>query len=251
MICPRILTIAGSDSGGGAGIQADIRTISVLGGHAMCAVTAVTAQNSMGVTAARVMDADFVVAQIDSVISDFGVDAIKIGMLGSADIANAIAEYFSKLNNIPMIFDPVMVATSGHQLADSDTIAAFEKLMHYALLITPNLPEYDRLLENRAMDQFPCDILLKGGHGEDDILTDKLLRSGVEVLQWKSDRIDTQHNHGTGCTLSAAIATFIGLGFDINDAISKARDYVIASILCAPQIGAGHGPMGVPRDFNI
>lgn len=245
----RILSIAGSDSGGGAGIQADVRTISRLGGHAMTAITAVTAQNSLGVHAVEIMSADFVVAQIDAVVRDFGVDAIKIGMMGSADIAHAVADYIENLHAVPVIFDPVMVATSGDMLADEDTITAFEKLMKFAVLITPNLPEYDKLLETIPLDQFPCDILLKGGHGKDDILVDRLLRSGEEVNHWQSKRIETVHSHGTGCTLSSAIATYVGQGKNMIDAIGKAREYVRASILAAPKLGAGHGPMGIPAEI--
>lgn len=244
---PKILSIAGSDSGGGAGIQADIRTISNIGGHAMTAITAITAQNSVGVHAIQIMSADFVISQIDAVVSDFGVDVIKIGMLGSAEIGHALADYIDNMQNVPIIFDPVMVATSGALLADNDTISAFARLMKYAALATPNLPEYDRLLENCAADKFPCDMLIKGGHGHDNILIDRLMRRGNEVASWQSERIDTIHTHGTGCTLSSAIASYVGLGDNMVDAIGKARDYVRSSILSAPNIGAGHGPMGIPK----
>lgn len=247
----RILSIAGSDSGGGAGIQADIRTITRLGGHAMTAITAVTAQNSVGVHAVKIMNAEFVIAQIDAVVGDFGVDAIKLGMMGSADIVLAVAGYIEKLDPIPVVFDPVMIATSGVVLADGHTIAAFEKLMEFSTLITPNLPEYDKLLETISADKFPCDVLLKGGHGSDEILVDTLLQSGKAIEQWQSKRIDTSHSHGTGCTLSAAIATYIGQGKNLTEAIGQAREYVRASILAAPQYGVGHGPMGMPTDFDI
>lgn len=245
----RILSIAGSDSGGGAGIQADIRTITRLGGHAMTAVTAITAQNSVGVNAVLLMDADMVVAQIDAVIQDFGVDAIKIGMAGSSGTVLAIAKYISTLKAVPIIFDPVMVASSGAQLASDEVIDAFEALMQSATLITPNIPEFERLSQNITMKNYPCDVLIKGGHGDDHILTDRLMRRGQEIYSWEGDRIDTQHNHGTGCTLSAAIATYMGRGDDVVGAIDKARNYVRASLQCTPNIGAGHGPMGVPSSW--
>ncbi len=247
MTISRILTIAGSDSGGGAGIQADARVISALGGHAMTAITAITAQNSLGVHAAMIMDVDLVIAQARAVCDDFGVDAIKIGMLGSADIAHAVANFLEQFDDIPIIFDPVMVATSGDMLADEDTIAAFGKIMCCSTLVTPNIPEYERLKE--VIDDFPCDILLKGGHGNDAILIDKLLSKNP--MQWQDERIDTVHSHGTGCTLSAAIATFMGQGIELYDAIAQARKFVRASLLSAPEIGDGNGPMGIPQDFKL
>ncbi len=246
MTIARILSIAGSDSGGGAGIQADVRVISALGGHAMTAITAITAQNSLGVSAVKIIDSDLVVAQVQAIYDDFGVDAVKIGMLGSADNANAVANFLEQFKDIPIIFDPVMVATSGDKLADTQTIAAFDKIMRHSTLVTPNIPEFERL--QSLLDTFPCDILLKGGHGKKDILIDRLFSKNPK--QWQDTRIDTVHSHGTGCTLSTAIATFLGQGLAIYDAISHARQFVRASLLCAPEIGSGSGPMGVPRDFK-
>lgn len=245
----RILSIAGSDSGGGAGIQADIRTITRLGGHAMTAVTAITAQNSVGVNAVQIIDADMVVAQIDAVVRDFGVNAIKIGMVGSSDTILAIAKYISTLKTVPIIFDPVMVASSGAQLASDEVIDAFAILMQSVTLLTPNLPEYARLSETIAEHDYPCDILIKGGHDNGDLLTDRLICGGEEIYSWQGDRIDTRHNHGTGCTLSSAIATYMGQGDYIIDAIDKSRSYVRASLQCAPNIGDGHGPMGIPKTW--
>lgn len=247
MSVARILSIAGSDSGGGAGIQADVRVVSALGGHAMTAITAITAQNSLGVHATMIMDADLVIAQARAVCDDLGVDAIKIGMLGSADIANAVAIFLDQFDDIPVIFDPVMVATSGDILADEETISAFDKIMRHSTLVTPNIPEYEKLAEN--IDNFPCDVLLKGGHGNNDLLIDKLISK--TPMQWQNRRIDTVHSHGTGCTLSAAIATYMGQGLETPDAITKAREFVRASLLCAPKIGGGNGPMGMPKDFKL
>jgi len=249
MTIARILSIAGSDSGGGAGIQADIRTISYLGAHAMTAITAITAQNTVSVYSIIPLAADFVLEQMDVIDQDIGIDAIKIGMLGNVDIAKAVAQRLLHIRNIPIIFDPVMVATSGTNLADDETIMVFAKLMQCATLVTPNLPEYDRLCENISADQFPCDVLVKGGHAEGDVLVDILMRSGKEIMRWEDERIDTKHNHGTGCTLSAAIATYMGQGLDVIEAIKKSRFYVRASLIAAPGLGDGNGPMGMPQDF--
>lgn len=244
---PRILSIAGSDSGGGAGIQADIRTITNLGGHAMTAVTAVTAQNSAGVSAVDVMTPDLVLAQIWAVMDDFGADAIKIGMLGSPEIINAVAGFLKSVGTIPVVLDPVMVATSGASLADDRTIAAFVKIIPHATLITPNLDEMERLGGIAAISGFDVPFLVKGGHDEGNILTDRLIDRNGEQARWQAERIDTRHDHGTGCTLSAAIATYLAKGHDLQQAIAEARDYVRDSLRAAPGLGEGHGPMGVPK----
>ncbi len=243
----RILSIAGSDSGGGAGIQADIKTITMLGGHAMTAVTAVTAQNSAGVTAIDVMTPELVQAQIWTVIDDFGVDAVKIGMLGSSENALSVAEFLRAARGKPVVFDPVMVATSGADLADERTIAAFRQIIPLSTLVTPNLDEMDRLGGEAIISEFDVPFLVKGGHGKDDILIDRLLGPEGEIARWEGRRIDTRHNHGTGCTLSAAIATHLGSGLSLLDAIAKARKYVRASLDAAPGLGVGNGPMGIPR----
>ncbi len=245
--CPRVLSIAGSDSGGGAGIQADIRTITNLGGHAMTAITAVTAQNSAGVTAVELMTPDMVLAQIWAVMDDFDADAIKVGMLGSPEIALAVAGFLKSVRKKPVIFDPVMVATSGATLADSRTIAAFQKIIPLCTLVTPNLDEMERLGGEDSISGFAVPFLVKGGHGDADVLTDRLLNADGEIERWEGNRIDTRHSHGTGCTLSAAIATHLASGDSLSAAIGKARDYVRASLETAPGFGSGHGPMGVPK----
>lgn len=240
---PRVLSIAGSDSSGGAGIQADIKTITMLGGYAMTAITAVTAQNTIGVQAVEVLSADMVAAQIDACVSDIGVDAIKIGMLGSAVIANVVADRLKSLT-VPIVFDPVMVATSGSILADAETITAFERLMAMAALTTPNVPELVALGGNDAMARRGIAYLAKGGDAEGDVVEDCLFVAGEEPHVWQDQRIATRHTHGTGCTLASAIATYLGMGFELPDAIGKARQFVRAALEAAPGFGAGHGPMG-------
>lgn len=273
---PRILIIAGSDSGGGAGIQADIKTVTMLGGHAMTAITAITAQNTLGVQAVLPVPAAMVVAQINSVVTDIGVDAVKIGMIGSAETAHAVADVLEALSRgkkIPIVFDPVMVATSGDTLADAETIAAFERLMKLATVVTPNVPELSALLgrdcstevegkigaEDFACD-FDCAVLAKGGHrhpdqtaqtmlmpdGEltNDRVTDWLIIPPGKWYSWSEAMIDTPHTHGTGCTLASAIATNLAFGQSLANAVANARLFVRLALKDAPGLGAGHGPMG-------
>lgn len=240
---PRILSIAGSDSSGGAGIQADIKTITMLGGYAMTAITAITAQNTLGVRAVEALSPELVGAQIDSCLSDIGVDAVKIGMLGSSVIADLVADRLEELA-VPIVFDPVMVATSGSVLADAETIAAFERLMALATLTTPNVPELAALGGDEAMAARGWAYLAKGGDGEGDMVMDRLVVPGHDPVVWSAPRIATRHNHGTGCTLSSAIATLLGQGRPLEEAIGRARDFVRAALLNAPGFGAGHGPMG-------
>ncbi|MGH6694198.1 bifunctional hydroxymethylpyrimidine kinase/phosphomethylpyrimidine kinase [Sphingopyxis sp.] len=243
----RILIIAGSDSGGGAGIQADIKTVTMLGGHAMTAITAITAQNTLGVQGIHAVPTEMVLAQIDSVASDIGVDAVKIGMIGSAETAAAVADRLSRpdLAQVALVFDPVMVATSGSVLADAATIDAFRALLDRAMVATPNLPELDALGGEEAVLAHGCSLLVKGGHAEGETVIDRLLETGEgEVARWEAPRIDTLHSHGTGCTLASAIATGLAQGMPLEPAIARARDFVRLSLLDAPGLGAGHGPMG-------
>ena len=242
----RVLIIAGSDSGGGAGIQADIKAVTMLGGHAMTAITAITAQNTLGVQRVHPVPADMVLAQIDSVASDIGVDAVKIGMIGSAQTAAAVAERLSRpdLAQAALVFDPVMVATSGSVLADAATIAAFKALLDRATVVTPNLPELEVLGGEEAVLAHGCSLLIKGGHAEGETVTDRLLETGEgEVARWEAPRIDTPHSHGTGCTLASAIATGLAQGMPLEPAIARARDFVRLSLLDAPGLGQGHGPL--------
>ncbi|MEC3949087.1 bifunctional hydroxymethylpyrimidine kinase/phosphomethylpyrimidine kinase [Sphingobium sp. HWE2-09] len=247
----RILIIAGSDSGGGAGIQADLKTVTLLGGFGMTAITAITAQNTLGVQGVHPIPTDMVLAQMESCISDIGVDAVKIGMIGSAQTAAAVAERLEQLDNVPIVFDPVMVATSGSLLADDATIAAFEKLMAIATLVTPNIPELAALGGQEIASRFDTHVLAKGGHGEGPMLTDRLIAPRGVFNAWSNARIDTPHTHGTGCTLASAIATGLGQGLDLVDAIERGRKYVREALRLAPGLGAGHGPMGAPFGFHV
>ena len=272
---PRILIVAGSDSGGGAGIQADVKTVTMLGGHAMTAATAITAQNTLGVQAVHPIPVEMVVAQLRSCLDDIGVDAVKIGMIGSAETANAVAEVLESLSSsprtrgpisqasnleqahemgprfrgdddcaVPIILDPVMVATSGSILADAATIAAFTRLMRVATLVTPNLPELDALGGEAAVLASGAALLVKGGHADGDTVTDRLLDRTGEVARWSAPRIDTRHTHGTGCTLASAIAVGLARGLPLPQAIERARTFVRVALHAAPGLGGGHGPMG-------
>jgi len=254
----RVLIIAGSDSGGGAGIQADIKTVTMLGGHAMTAVTAITAQNTVGVSAVHLIPAEMILAQIEAVIGDIGVDAVKIGMIGGAFAAEQVAARLERLKaeqpGIPIVFDPVMVATSGSALADDQTIAAFGRLMDVATIATPNLPELKRLTSEEdpvaaalhLVGAHGCAVLIKGGHDEGDALADALIEED-NMTSWQGQRIDTTSTHGTGCTLASAIAFFLADGSSLADAVARAREFVRVALWDAPGLGQGAGPLGQGR----
>ena len=251
----RILIIAGSDSGGGAGIQADIKTVTMLGGHAMTAVTAITAQNTLGVTAVHPVPAEIILAQIDAVVGDIGVDAVKIGMIGSPFAARLIAKRLRALKEerpqLPIVFDPVMVATSGSTLADDATIEAFGALMDIATIATPNLPELRRLTGDddavsaalHLVSQHGCAILVKGGHEEGEVIADALIETD-NMTSWQGQRIETSSTHGTGCTMASAIATFLASGASLSSAVDRARTFVRVALHAAPGLGSGSGPIG-------
>ena len=254
----RVLIIAGSDSGGGAGIQADIKAVTMFGGHAMTAIAALTAQNTLGVDAVLPVPTDFVLKQMDAVATDIGVDAIKIGMIGSPEATIAVADWLERSARVPVVFDPVMVASSGAALADAQTIAGFERLMVLSSLVTPNLPELGALTGRAIATEAEMEaagralaaatgsaILAKGGHLPGDHLVDLLIEpdKGV-VARWTNLRVETPHTHGTGCTLASAIACGLGSGLLLADAIARARDFVQAAIRAAPGLGGGHGPLG-------
>ncbi len=263
---PRILSIAGSDSSGGAGVQADIKTITMLGGYAMTAITAITAQNSVGVQGIAALSPDMVAQQIASCISDIGVDAIKIGMLHDATIIAAVAEALAGVE-APIVLDPVMIATSGAALIAPDAVAAMrDRLFPLAALITPNLPELAALVgrpltTTEAMieaaeelaETTGAAVLAKGGHmvdqdGENRVIDVLLIPAtaerGTRAVQFDHARIDTRHTHGTGCTLSSAIATLLGHGQPLEHAVRLGRQFVIRAIEAAPGFGAGNGPLG-------
>jgi hydroxymethylpyrimidine/phosphomethylpyrimidine kinase len=239
----RILIIAGSDSGGGAGIQADIKTVTMLGGHAMTAITAITAQNTLGVDAVHIVPTQMVIDQIAAVVSDIGVDAVKIGMIGSADTAHAVADSLSELS-CPIVFDPVMVSTSGAALADADTVSAFERLMRLSTLTTPNLPELEALGGRDALIGRHIPLLIKGGHADGDQIVDELHLAQGQSESWSDARIETRSTHGTGCTLASAIATGLGQGMELVQAVERARLFIRLALHDAPGLGQGHGPMG-------
>lgn len=256
---PIALTIAGSDSSGGAGIQADLKTFSALGVYGASAITAVTAQNTTGVSAVHDVPVDMVQAQIDAVFSDCNVAAVKIGMLSRSAIIAAVAERLAQHPAIPVVLDPVMVATTGARLISADaTGALIAQLLPRATLITPNLHESAVLIgENMATDEDDMmrqasailalgakAVLLKGGHGSGDDSVD-LFVTRDDVRRYAAKRIDTRNTHGTGCTLSSAIAAGLAKGMDLHASIAAAKDYVTRAIAAADRltIGKGHGPV--------
>lgn len=256
---PRILSVAGSDSSGGAGIQADIKTIAMLGGYAMTAITAVTAQNTRGVQAITPMKGEVVAAQIKSCADDIGIDAVKIGMLHDVDIVEHVADALARLpDEVPIVLDPVMIATSGDPLIALDTIATLrDTLFPMASLLTPNLPELEHLM-GRTLTTFDqmsdaaeelsesagCHVLAKGGHTDDARIIDVLVGPGTRAVAFNHARIETRHTHGTGCTLSSAIATLLGHGQPLEHSVRLARHFVYRAIELAPGFGEGSGPLG-------
>jgi hydroxymethylpyrimidine/phosphomethylpyrimidine kinase len=257
----RILICAGSDSGGGAGIQADIKTVTALGGFAMTAITALTAQNTLGVQGVLPVPADFIRRQIQSVLDDLGADAAKTGMLGDSAAIEAIAATLPP--GLPLVVDPVMIAKGGAALLAEAAIGALkQRLIPRATLLTPNLPEAEALLGRRvadlaAMQAAGADllalgaqaVLVKGGHLEGDQLFDVLVGpDGVEIFE--GTRIRTRHTHGTGCTLASAIATGLGQGLGLRAAVARARTYLIEAIRLAPGLGQGHGPLDHGHPFR-
>ena len=253
-----ILTIAGSDSGGGAGIQADLKTISATGAYGLSVVTALTAQNTVGVDAIYPVAIDFVKQQMETVARDIQIDAVKVGMLGTPEVTKVVSEFISKLG-CPVVVDPVMVSKSGDRLLHPDaSIALRELLIPQATVITPNLPEASDLLsENEASDRNVMlsqasqlltlgskTVLLKGGHLTSDESPDVLIHSNG-CLWFESPRIQTVNTHGTGCSLSSALASFLGQGQSIEMAVRSAKAYISGAILAADQlsVGSGHGPI--------
>ena len=251
----KILTIAGSDSSGGAGIQADIKAMSALGGYAMSVICSVTAQNTMGVNGVYDMSPEAVAAQIDAVFEDIEVDAVKIGMVSNAGIAKAVADKLAEYKPPIIICDPVMVSTSGHALIKDDAKAVvLEKIFPIATLVTPNIPEAEAITGIKidseeaikaALDKIRAmgceNVLIKGGHSSGDAV-DTLL-CGNEVCTFTSKRINTKNTHGTGCTLSSAIATLMAQGNDVKSAVAKAKEYLTHALENAYDVGHGHGPV--------
>ena len=250
------LTIAGSDSGGGAGIQADLKTFAAHKVYGTCAITAVTAQNTLGVTMWRALETDLVTAQIEAVAGDIGADAVKVGMLATAAIVEAVAAAIAELDLPLVVVDPVMVAKGGDRLLEADAVAAIRaELLPRAHIVTPNLPEAEVLADmrirslddmrkagERILELGPRVVLVKGGHLDGPESVD-LAVSAQEVFDIRTPRIETVHTHGTGCTLSSAIAANLALGHDDRQAITRAREYLDGALRHAPSIGRGHGPL--------
>jgi hydroxymethylpyrimidine/phosphomethylpyrimidine kinase len=252
---PIALTIAGSDSGGGAGIQADLKTFQAFGVFGTSALTAVTAQNTLGVTAGHPVPLDVVRAQIDAVVADLPPAAFKTGMLATAELVDTVASAIRAHGLERFVLDPVMVSTSGHRLLDAEAEATLAReLMPLATLVTPNLHEA-RILTGREVatlddmrraaralvDQGAGAALLKGGHLEGDAVD--LLWDGAEERVWRKPRLDTRHTHGTGCTLSAAVAAGLARGATLHEATDRAVRWVAKAIETAPGLGRGHGPV--------
>lgn len=252
----RVLIAAGSDSGGGAGIQADIKTVTALGGYAATAITALTAQNTLGVFGVLPVAPEFVAQQMRLTLDDIGADAVKTGMLNSADVIEAIVEVLAEYPGIPVVVDPVMVAKGGDRLLQEAAAQALErKLLPLAHVVTPNAPEAEVLTGMRVRDLDdmrraaaalmtfgPRAVLLKGGHIEGGTVSDLLVTADAEEV-FTSRRIDTVHTHGTGCTLASALSTGLAQGLDLRAAVVRARAYVDRAIRTAPGFGGGHGPL--------
>jgi len=252
----RVLIVAGSDSGGGAGIQADLKTVTCLGGYGASAITALTAQNTMGVFAVETVPPDFVRRQIDLVIDDIGADCIKTGMLASAAIIAAVADSLDRVPAVPLVLDPVMVAKGGAALLDPAAVETLiARLLPRARLLTPNLPEAEALLGRRLTDAAAMEaaardllrfgsqaVLLKGGHLEGDTVID-LLADASGVRTFAGTRLPGTSTHGTGCTLASAIATGLAQELGLDAAVERARAYVRRAIETAPGLGHGHGPL--------
>lgn len=255
----RVLSIAGSDSGGGAGIQADLKTFAALGCYGMTAITALTAQNTLGVSGIHGVPPEMLKAQLSAVLDDIGVDAVKIGMLHAPDIVRTVAWALRHYEVTQVVLDPVMVATSGDRLIAPDTVQVLvDELFPLATVVTPNLDEAALLLGRPIADAGELDaaardllalgaraVLLKGGHLPGDEVADLLVSGDGPAQRLASPRIASRNTHGTGCTLSSAIAAYLALGNPLDQAVAKARSYILQAIAMGANVytGAGHGPL--------
>ncbi len=256
----RVLTIAGSDSGGGAGIQADIKAISAAGCYAASAITAVTVQNTQGVEAVHPIPLEIIEGQIEAVLSDIGADAIKIGMMHSTQVIDIVCRQIDKFGIRNIVVDPVMVATSGHKLIEDSAIERLkDELLPRARVITPNIPEAEIILGKKIENQAELasmarelsmggkvSVLLKAGHLSDETLTDILYNAeSDEIIELTSRRLSTPNTHGTGCTLSSSLAAMLARGMTLNDAARAAKEYINSAIISGAEfsIGKGHGPV--------
>ncbi len=262
----RVLIVAGSDSGGGAGVQADIKTVTALGGFAMTAITALTAQNTQGVHGIHEVPPDFVTQQMEVVLGDLGADCVKIGMLHRPEIIDAVARTLDKCApGIPVVVDPVMIAKGGASLLEKAAMTALkEHMIPRAAILTPNLPEAEALanwqgssasdaeaLAQTLMALGPQAVLLKGGHRNGAMVLDLLMSVSGTVQSFENPRIKTVHTHGTGCSLASAIATGLAQNLDLSSAVSRGRDYVWEAIRTAPGYGNGHGPLNHGHTVSI
>jgi hydroxymethylpyrimidine/phosphomethylpyrimidine kinase len=252
----RVLVIAGSDSGGGAGIQADIKTITALGAFAATAITALTAQNTLGVHGVMPVPPAFIRQQIEVVMSDLGADVIKIGMLGDSATIEAVRDALAAFAPaVPVVLDPVMVAKGGHALLVAAAVDGLRRMLPRAAVISPNLPEAEaltglairteaemRVAATALLAMGVPAVLLKGGHLDSATVTD-LLATAAGIAAFSAPRIATRHTHGTGCTTASAVAAGLAQGLSLRDAVIRARAYVRAAIAGAPGLGAGHGPL--------
>ena len=250
----RVLIVAGSDSGGGAGIQADCKTVLALGAHAATAITALTAQNTLGVHGVHPVPPDFVRQQMAVVLDDIGADVVKTGMLGRAEIIEAVAAELVG-RNLPFVLDPVMIAKGGARLLDPAALDALRRILPLATVLTPNIPEAEELLGRAIPDHAaalvaaggllklgPAAVLLKGGHLDGPAVQD-ILATADDVVVLTNRRIETRHTHGTGCTLASAIAAGLAQHRSLGEAVGRACAYVHAAIAAAPGLGGGHGPL--------
>ncbi|MBW2557664.1 MAG: bifunctional hydroxymethylpyrimidine kinase/phosphomethylpyrimidine kinase [Deltaproteobacteria bacterium] len=254
MTIKRVLTIAGSDSGGGAGIQADLKTITALGGFGMSVITALTAQNTLGVHGIYEVPTDFIEKQFDAVATDIGADAAKTGMLSSSEIMVTVAEKVEQYGIEKLVVDPVMVAKGGAMLIRQDAKQTLiDKLLPLAFVITPNIPEAEELTGMKIVTVEDMkeaagvinrmgakNVFVKGGHMSGDALD--ILYDGGNFHEFTSERVDTKNTHGTGCTTSAAIATGLAQGMDVYEAVKRAKEYITEAIKHSLRIGKGHGP---------
>jgi hydroxymethylpyrimidine/phosphomethylpyrimidine kinase len=261
---PTVLTIAGSDSGGGAGIQADLKTIAALGAYGACAVTALTAQNTLGVRSILPVPPAFLKEQIEAVFDDITVDAVKIGMVNTIEVALVIAEMLDKYKPGFVVFDPVMVSTSGSKLIQDETVSVLWKsLFPRVHLITPNLDEARILISEKIesvedmksgaeeMVKRGCKaVLLKGGHLVSPVLSDILAQKNQDTLTFESEYIDSKNVHGTGCTLSSAIAAFVANGYSLPEAIIFAKEYISGAIGAGKDVTTGKGPGPLNHSFS-
>ena len=241
-----VLTIAGSDPSGGAGIQQDLKTITAHGCYGATVITALTSQNTLGVQSSLPVPAEVVASQLESVLSDLQLSAIKIGMIPNKAVAEVIVEALKNVA-VPIIYDPVMISTSGYQLMSSDTIDYIANhLFPLCTLVTPNLPEAERLKEQIAHPQTA--FLIKGGHADSTQMTDRLITAEGTICEFTTERIASGNLHGTGCTLSSAIASNLALGCQLPEAVGKAKEFITAAIRRSVtiRIGHGNGPLQMP-----